>query len=371
MTILSDAITETQEVRFILDADEEFALFEKAGLSAYRRAVVVADSGIEALFLERVISRISDQIPIAATRVILAVEDSKDISHVVALVQWLTKIKATRADVVIAVGGGVVLDVVSFVASVFMRGIPLVMIPTTLIGQADASTAGKTCVNVGKDKNIVGSLYLPKTVYSNVSLLRTTSAHSWRQGFSEIVKYGLLGSARLLDLVKEYLALPRDPILITLLEETIRVRLSLRKIHPLVSNFGHTFGHAIEKYTCFEVAHGDAIAVGMVMALEFSAQKGIVAPETKSRLITLLKNYGLNTLVEPGVSAEKLTEYMLTDKKSSGNRIGLVLIEDIAKPLQLEGFFYEVNPEEMVVFCEWFLNNPHYTRLGRWKELLA
>jgi 3-dehydroquinate synthetase len=371
MTILSDAITETQEVRFILDADEDFALFEKAGLSAYRRAVVVADSGIEPLFLERVVSQISDQVPVAATRVIPAVEDSKDISHVVTLVQWLTEIKTTRADVIIAIGGGVILDIVSFVASVFMRGIPLVMIPTTLIGQADASTAGKTCVNVGSDKNIVGSLYLPKTVYSNVTLLRTTSAHSWRQGFSEIVKYGFLGSAQLLELVRSYRASAHEKSLIAILEETIRVRMTLRKRHPLVSNFGHTFGHAIEKYTHFAVAHGDAISVGMVMALEFSAQKGIVTPETKSRLIDILKNEGLNTLVEPGMSAEKLTEYMLTDKKSSGNRIGLVLIEDIAKPLQVDGHFYEVNPEEMVVFCEWFLNNPHYTRPGRWKELLA
>ncbi len=369
MPQINDSITETQSISFLLDASKEFNQFPAITLSSYRHVFIFCDAALKQLYENKLRPLIAKQCKVEHVEWIPALETSKEIEYCVHLARLLTEKKCTRSDGVIAIGGGIVLDVVAFLASVFMRGIELIMIPTTLIGQADASTAGKTCINVGKDKNIVGSLYLPKFVYSNVQLLKTTSPHSMRQGFSEIFKYGLLGSSHLLDLLDQYQAVPDPERLLEILTETIRVRMNLRKQHPLVSNFGHTFGHALEKYTGFKVAHGDAISVGMVMALEFSVRKKIMSSELKNHIIRKMTQLHLNTQLEPNISAEQLTEYMLTDKKSTGDAIGLVLIEEIAKPYRKDGLFYQATPAEMRSFLQEFFTLSPYIKSNKWEEL--
>ena len=216
----------------------------------------------------------------------------------------------------------------------------------------------------------MGTLYLPKIVYNNVAILRTNSEYENRQGFSEIFKYGLLGSKKLLKIMEEYIFCPNDKLLVDILKETIKVRLSIRRKDPLASNLGHTFGHALEKISQYTVNHGDAISVGIVMALEFSLLEGIIETAYKDKIIVLMDKLGLNTKVQSGICPETLSKIMLTDKKSSNSQIRLVLIKNIAEPYICDGsYFYPVETNIMLNFLKNFLNDKRYICNNHWKNL--
>ncbi len=364
--LIKDSITETQDVNFILDSSKDFDLLDDIDLTGYEKAIVICDDSLKDDWWPKLEKKL--KVEIKHVEFMEAVEASKDVGSYAKLVDVLSDNGCSRDDLIIGVGGGIVLDVVSFLASTYMRGIDLMMIPTTLIGQADASTAGKTCLNTKAAKNLLGTLYLPKFVYNNVTLLSTNSDYHMRQGFSEIFKYALLGSNELLELLLDYNKDPDDSTMLKILEETIKVRLFTRKKHPLASNFGHTFGHAFEKYSDFAVNHGDAIAVGMLMALDFSVEKGLIDARLRDKVCDMMQELGLNTKVESGMDVDKIVELMLKDKKSSGSEIRLVLIEDIAKPYEKDGNrFYPVEPEVMKEFLTKALVS--YSEQGWWKKL--
>ena len=315
---------------------------------------------------------ISNQLDIEHVELIKAVESSKNLNSFLNLIEILESKKCSTRDLIIAIGGGVVLDVSSFLASTYMRGVPLMMIPSTLIGQADASTAGKTCLNSMHSKNLVGSYYLPKIVYNNIEILSTTSPHSIRQGISEIFKYGLLGSKKLINLLEKYSTNKDKSFLIDIIKETIKVRLAIRKKHPLASNLGHTFGHAIEKCTNYAVSHGDAISVGTVMALEFGNRIGITTNQVKSNIIEKMQLLGLNVYIDSSLNVFELTDIMMRDKKSFQNQIGLVLLKDIEKPYyDKENPFYYVKPNEINEFFDIFINKSNFTKENHWNYLMG
>ena len=368
--IIKDSITETQDVQFILDKDENLKHLNDIELSRYNRAIIICDSNLEKLIWPLIKKNISNQIEISRVEFIDAEESAKDLNSYSNLVEILCQIGITRFDLIIAIGGGIVLDVVSFLASTYMRGIDLLMIPTTLIGQADASTAGKTCLNASSAKNILGTLYLPKYVYNNVKLLKTNSEYHLRQGFSEIFKYALLGSEELLQLLFKYKNDKSENTLLEILAETISVRLKIRKRHVLASNFGHTFGHAFEKYSNFAVGHGDAISVGMLIALDFSFHEKLINKSLFDNIYSMMKELGLNTKINSGIDNIKLTKIMLMDKKSSNKLIRLVLIEDFVKPFYTnDSPFYGVKPKNMETFLLKILNDKKYAENDHWKKL--
>lgn len=369
-TTFKESLTESQTVTFVLDRDPAFGQLATLDLARYEKAIVFCDQALRDTWWPKLAPCLSGKIRLAAVDFLEAAEATKSLDAHVGLVQRLGELRCSRDDVIIAVGGGCVLDAVSYLASVYMRGIPLMMIPTTLIGQADAATAGKTCINTEYAKNVLGTLYLPSLVYNNVTLLHTNSTYHLRQGFSEIFKYGLLGSGELLTLLHAYHATPDDALMLRILEETIAVRLALRRTHPLASNFGHTFGHALEKLSGFSVNHGDAIAVGMVMALEFSAMMGLIPVALKESVLAQMEQLGLNTRIDAAVCPNSLTQLMLTDKKSSNTSIRLVLIRDIAVPLHDQGSpFYAVEPARIAAFLERFLQNPRYVASNHWHNI--
>ena len=137
-----------------------------------------------------------------------------------------------------------------------------------MAGERDA---GKTCINGPNTKNLLGTFYFPEFVYNNTNFLNSLPERELRQGWSEIFKYALLDSEKLIDLIKQYFDLLENNILISIIEETIRIRLKIREIDPLASNLGHTFGHAFEKISNYRISHGDAISVGMLLAIMFGA----------------------------------------------------------------------------------------------------
>lgn len=367
---IRESLTDTQQVEFLLDQSPDFAKFRDMPLSTYQRAIVFCDVNLRHSWWPRIEALLSPQLPLAHVEFLQPSEQTKDLHTYVQLVDLLARHRCTRHDVIIVIGGGTVLDAVAFLASTYMRGVPFVMIPTTLIGQADASTAGKTCINTEYAKNLLGTLYLPRYVYNNVTVLHTNPPYEMRQGFSEIFKYAMLGSTQLLALLLRYHTQPTDALLCEILQETIAVRLRIRRQHPLASNFGHTFGHALEKYSEYQVNHGDAIAVGMVMALEFSAERGVLPQATAMQIIGWMQDLGLNCGVEQGIDPDRLLTIMQTDKKSSSTDFHLVLIQDIAMPVRVDQQpFYPVPSADVMPFLRRFLQDARYARAGHWKWL--
>ena len=368
--IINESITETQQVQFIIDKSHSLEKLKDVDLSKFQKAIIFCDSKIEDTWWQKIEKILHKKINFSQVFFIEASEQTKSVKNYIKLVSDLEKNRCSRDDIIIAIGGGTILDAISYLASTYMRGISLFMIPTTLIGQADASTAGKTCINTQYAKNVLGTLFLPKVVYNNVSILNTVIDYEMRQGFSEIFKYGLLGSQYLLDLLIDYNKSHTSNLMMEILKETIRVRIDVRKKDPLASNLGHTFGHALEKVTNYSVNHGDAISVGTVMALEFAASKNIVNNKFKNETINLMNSLGLNTKISSDIEIDKLTKTMLTDKKSSNTHIRLVLIEKTAKPYKIDGdYYYPVLPKEMEKFLQLFMQNENYINENHWEVL--
>tara|TARA_B100000035_G_C21033006_1_gene569375 strand:- start:2116 stop:3252 length:1137 start_codon:yes stop_codon:yes gene_type:complete len=367
---INESITATQKVQFIIDSSNDLEGLNRINFTSYDSGIIFCDKHLQDSWYPEILKKLAPFLKIKNVNFLDASEETKGIESYVTLVNFLGNEKCTKNDVIIAIGGGTILDVVSFLSSVFMRGIPLIMIPTTIIGQADASTAGKTCINTSYAKNILGTLYLPEFVYNNVQILKTNTQYENRQGFSEIFKYGLLGSTDLINLQIEYINKQSDNLMMKILSETIKVRMKIRKKDPLASNLGHTFGHAIEKITNYEVNHGDAISVGIVMALEFSYLEGIIEKRIKNKIIEMMETLRLNTKVSDNIDPGLLTKIMLTDKKSTNSHIRLVLINEIGKPyVNDESYFYPVKPEKMEIFLLRFFDKSKYVAKNHWNTL--
>ena len=329
----------------------------------YNRFFVIFDDNVEKIWGQKMLDQIRVHNKDVFVYKVPAIEDSKSVNYYLKLVNFLESEKCGRFDLVIAIGGGIVLDLVSFTASIYMRGLPFYAVPTTIIGQVDAITAGKTCLNTNNSKNLLGSFYYPLYVYNNISILETNSNYYHRQGFSEVFKYAVLGSKELLNEVNLYLGdkEQNSDRLFRIILGTIECRSNIRKKDPLASNLGHTFGHAIEKMTDYKVLHGDAISVGTVMALYFAVEEGILRAELRDWIVDNMKRNGLNIYMQDNIDVENMVQLMLRDKKSSHNKINLVLVTDLAQHYHKEDFyFYSTSPDRIKEFISSFMEDYSY-----------
>ncbi|MFW5474336.1 3-dehydroquinate synthase [Knoellia sp. CPCC 206450] len=272
-------------------------------------------------------------------------EDAK--TAVVAAELWsmLGRHGFTRTDVVVGVGGGTVTDLAGFVAATWLRGVPVVQVPTTLLGMVDAAVGGKTGINTAEGKNLVGSFHPPRAVLCDLDLLSTLPREDYVAGLAEIIKAGFIVDPVILDLVAgdpEAAGRPDGPHTLELVERAIRVKAdvvsqdlnesSLREI----LNYGHTFGHAIEQVEQYRRRHGEAVAIGMVYAAELAAAAGVLGRDVVDRHREVLASVGLPTSYEPGRWPE-LEAAMRRDKKTRGSLLRFVVLEDVARPVRLEG----------------------------------
>jgi 3-dehydroquinate synthase len=218
---------------------------------------------------------------------------------------WLAGTSIARRDIVLSVGGGVVIDTIGWVASAYMRGVPYINMPTTLLGQVDAALGGKVAVDHSSAKNLIGSFYQPKAVVSNVAFMSTLDRRQIAAGLAEAIKKGVIASPELFTLIEGSAdkALARD---LPALEEIVRaasvVKCELIWLDPYENdlrrplNFGHTVGHAVETVTGYgPVLHGEAVAYGMTIAAEIAVRRGLLAERARSRLVDLLCRVGLPT----------------------------------------------------------------------------
>ncbi|MCD6638630.1 MAG: 3-dehydroquinate synthase [Nocardioides sp.] len=257
----------------------------------------------------------------------------------------------TRSDAVVTVGGGATTDLGGFVAATWLRGVRVVHVPTTVLGMVDAAVGGKTGINTGAGKNLVGSFHEPAGVLCDLDLLRTLPRAELVSGLGEVVKCGFIADPVILDLVEstDPDSLDADsPVLRELVERAIRVKIDvvvadLKETggvdgHPgrEVLNYGHTLAHAIERTSDYSVRHGEAVAIGCVYVAELSARAGTLAPSVVARHRAALQRVGL-PVTYSGATFEDLHDAMKIDKKSRGSQLRFVVIDDIAAPRILAG----------------------------------
>ncbi len=348
-------------VEFLLDDDPDLGWVGAFDMSAYGRCFVFIDANVRRIWgdrLERQLERHGKPVHWLA---IEPAESSKSLAFYPTALAFLESHGAGRYDLVIAIGGGIVIDLVSFLVSTYMRGLPLYAIPTTLIGQMDASTAGKTCLNTASAKNVLGTFYYPLIVYNNIAFLGTNTEYYLRQGYSETFKYGLLGCPELLHLLRAHRAAPSHETWLALVQTAIETRVAIRKRDPLASNLGHTFGHAIETLSNYEILHGDAISAGTVMALHYALSKKLIAKSTVDKIVSDMREVNVNVHFDRALQADAMVTKMLRDKKASADTLHLVLIRDIGVPYLTNGSsFYPAAADDVREFLSAFLRDSEF-----------
>jgi 3-dehydroquinate synthase len=232
-------------------------------------------------------------------------EASKSLRTACDMLDWLASTALARRDIVLAVGGGVVTDTAGWVASAYMRGVPYINVPTTLLGDVDAALGGKVAVDHSSAKNLIGAFYQPKAVVSNVEYLSTLDHRQVAAGLAEAVKKAVIGSPEFFGLIERVAGdvLERD---LLVLERVVRAASVIKSElvcadpyeedlrRPL--NFGHTIGHAVETVTGYgPVLHGEAVAFGMTVAAQIAVNRGILDRQVRDRLVRLLSSVGLPT----------------------------------------------------------------------------
>ncbi|HEU5368261.1 MAG TPA: 3-dehydroquinate synthase [Ktedonobacterales bacterium] len=292
-------------------------------LCSRRRVFLVTDSSVGPLYagpLKTMLERAGLEAHIFT---LPAGEASKSLASFGEIIDWLVQQRAERQEPLIALGGGVVGDLAGFVAASYQRGIPLIQVPTTLLAQVDAAIGGKTAVNHPLGKNLIGAYYQPILTLADPACLLTLPERAYREGWAEIIKYGVSLDAELFDLLETSPVIqPQHSALLTqVIARCIRLKLEIvqgderESGQRAILNYGHTFGHALEAITDYMTwLHGEAVSIGMEVAARIAQAQGLLSAESAARQRALLLAYGL-PIACPEVDADAALERMSRDKK--------------------------------------------------------
>jgi 3-dehydroquinate synthase len=305
------------------------------------RVLVVSDETVAGLYLERVGGVLDEEGRRWRSLVLPAGEEAKTVANWQHALDALVELGAQRDATVLALGGGVVGDLAGFAAASYMRGIRVVQMPTTLLAQVDAAVGGKTGVNHASGKNLIGAFHQPAAVVADIDTLISLDERDYRAGLAEVVKYGAIRDERFFSWL-ESRAEPLNARMPDALLEAVHASVQ-HKAEVVAAdereagerallNFGHTFGHALETATGYaRYRHGEAVAIGMVLATRLSELLGKVRVGTSERLVHLLERLKLPTALPGDVERERLLALMRLDKKNRADRIRLVLLEELGR----------------------------------------
>ncbi len=295
------------------------------------KKVIITDTNVYHLGLtdKFMVDNLSDVIVVPSS------EKSKSFDVAMNIIKRLTELNFNRNDVLIACGGGVVGDLTGFVASIYMRGIEFVQIPTTLLAMVDSSVGGKTAINFGEFKNNVGSFYNPKFVVIDTTFLETLKNREFNCGLAEIIKMGLIKNEEIIKIIEKN---QRDKYINKLVKLAILGKIEIveedEKENGIrkILNFGHTIGHAVESYFGFgEILHGEAVAIGMLKMIDDT--------EIKNRLFKIFHTYGFDINFE--YDKEKIFNLMVHDKKViADDEIDIILLNKIGEAYVKRVSFY-------------------------------
>jgi 3-dehydroquinate synthase len=254
-------------------------------------------------------------------------EQSKTLDNVTSFISRMVDAQITRTDMVIALGGGVIGDMAGFAAAIYLRGIPYIQVPTTLLAAVDSSVGGKTAVDISAGKNLIGAFHQPALVYLDTDTLSTLDPQVMRDGFAEVIKYGIILDRKLFDTVAKTGSFDLKSVIARCIEikrDVVEADEFDKGMRGLL-NFGHTFGHAIEKLSGFTITHGSAVARGMIVAAKVARVYGFT--DYTDVITKVVRDYGFET--ECPYSADQLYSVILSDKKRAGADITLVLPKSI------------------------------------------
>ena len=298
---------------------------------------IVTDSNVAPLYSERLMTALKKYGFSPQLITIPAGESSKSIDMLTSLYAQMLSMGLTRSDLIIALGGGVVGDLTGFCASTLLRGIPFIQIPTTLLAQVDSSVGGKVAVNLPQGKNLVGTFYQPRLVIVDPLCLETLSDRIFSDGMAEVIKYGVILDE---DLFSTLCTASSRTRITEIIGDIIYRCCDLKRIvveedeqdtgGRMILNFGHTFGHAIEKkYNFTDYTHGEGVAAGMVMAAEYGEFTGITPHGTAQQITELVIKFGLPAKID--IDKDSLMNAVKVDKKGEGSLVTLVLPQKIGK----------------------------------------
>lgn len=315
-------------------------LLKKSGetirkISSAKKAAVVTDSNVGSLYAETLVKSLHDNCFMTTIITIPAGEKSKSAEMLMKLYDEMLDFGLTRTDLIIALGGGVVGDLTGYAAASLLRGIPYIQIPTTLLAQVDSSVGGKVAIDLPQGKNLVGAFNQPKAVIIDTECLKTLNPRVLSDGMAEVIKYGAIKDKNLFELLE---SIKTTKELFANIDKIIYNCCDIKRQvveddefdtgGRMILNFGHTFGHAIEKQYNYETyTHGEAVGVGMIMACEYGEKIGLTKPGTAERMLKIIQNYHLPHEVE--ISKSELSEAVAVDKKGDGSMINLILLNQI------------------------------------------
>lgn len=318
----------------LTDALEPFAL-------ADRKVCIVTDSNVDPLYaaeVEDIVGGISGE---CVRYVFPAGEESKTLDTVKEIYKFLIENHFNRKDLLIALGGGVVGDLTGYTAATYLRGIEFIQIPTTLLSQADSSIGGKTGVDFDGYKNMVGAFYMPKLVYMNIATLQSLSDRQFYSGFAEVMKSALIKDGNFYEWLIDqmYEICERD---VETLSEMVERSCTIKKLvvekDPLekgdraLLNFGHTIGHAIEKYMNFTMTHGECVALGCVAAAFISWKKNWLSMEEYYEIRDMFVPFYLPISID-NLDIEEVLRLTKSDKKAENGYIKFILLKKVGKAL--------------------------------------
>jgi len=303
------------------------------------KILIVSDATVAELYLDKLARSLGDRHP--ELLILPSGEEQKSFESWRAIIDRLIAGEALRDASLVALGGGVIGDLTGFAAATYMRGIRFVQVPTTLLAQVDASVGGKTAVNHPAGKNLIGAFHQPSAVMIDSDTLSTLPEREYRAGLAEVVKYGIIRDAAFFDWLEAHVNNVGSRESEATLEVIAR---SVRNKAEVVAedekeqgiratlNFGHTFAHALETLTGYSrYLHGEAVAIGMVVATALSEQRGICGENRTSRVRGLLNLFGLPVSWPSDIDPERAYKAMAMDKKALNTGLRLVLIEEIGK----------------------------------------
>ncbi|MCS5420999.1 MULTISPECIES: 3-dehydroquinate synthase [Psychrilyobacter] len=302
-----------------------------------KKIVVVTDTNVDKLYGDKLLKNLKMSGYMPAKVVFDAGEENKNFETLTEVYEKIIDSEIKRGDLLIAFGGGVVGDLAGFAASTIYRGIDFIQIPTTLLAQVDSSVGGKVAVDTTRGKNLVGSFYQPRMVVIDPDLLKTLDEREVRSGMAEVIKYGAIYDSEFFDylLGKEDLKSSMTDIekiikkcceIKAKIVEKDELDLGLR----MILNFGHTLGHAIEKYYNYgKYTHGEAISIGMYDITKLGERLGITKPGVSDKIKEILKKYNLP--IEDEVEIKDLIEIMKTDKKNISGILNFIFLSEIGK----------------------------------------
>ena len=259
-------------------------------------------------------------------------EESKNGENYLSLLNFLARNQLTRADCLIALGGGVTGDLTGFAAATYLRGIAFIQVPTTLLAAVDSSVGGKTAIDLPAGKNLAGAFYQPNLVLCDTDTLQTLPREIFLDGCAEVIKYGILYDKPFFEylqaagpefdrerVIRRCVELKRDVVAEDEFDTGERMKL----------NLGHTVGHGVEAKSHFAVSHGKAVAIGTAIVSRAAAKRGMLSQTDADAIVDTLCAYGLPTVTE--YSAQELAHYMLNDKKRSGGTVNLIIPREIGR----------------------------------------